>query len=219
MGWILAIVLALAALGGVVWLAGRGSHGNRAGWQVIAAALMFGLAGYAMQAHPYMPGASKAPVASAEGNAAAMVEARRALGGKDVALGSNWMVIGDALARHGQFADAAGVLLGAVESEPKNVEAWLALANALVGHADGMITPASLFAFQKAEEAEPGHPGPPFFLGLSMAQSGRFAEARGLWAGLLARSPADAPWRQDLVSRLALLDRLIAEQEVGAKPR
>lgn len=216
MGWVLAIILAAAALCATMWLGRERPAGS---WQVIAAVLMFGLAGYAFQAHPQMAGAPKAPLANATDNAQAMVEARQTLAGKPSDPGSNWLVIGDALARHGQFADAAGVLLGAVEKEPGNVDAWLALANALVGHADGAITPASLFAYQQAERAAPEHPGPPFFLGLAMAQSGRFKEAQGLWAGLLARSSADAPWRADLAARLALLNRLIAEQEAGAKPR
>ena len=214
MGWVMAIALAAAAFGAVIWL-GK----SRATWQMIGATLLFGLAGYGLQAHPGLPGAPKEPLASSDGNAAAMVEARKALAGKSAVQGSNWLVIGDALARHGQFADAAGVLLGAVEKEPNNAEAWLALANALAGHADGTVTPAAFFAYQRAEQADPGHPGPPFFLGLAMAQSGRFAEARGLWAGLLARSPADAPWRADLATRLAMLDRLIAEQTAADAPR
>jgi cytochrome c-type biogenesis protein CcmH len=213
MGWILAIALALLSFGAVIWL-GK----SRNAWQVTGTALLLGLTGYALQAHPGLSGAPKAPLASADGSAAAMVEARQALSGKSAVQGSNWMVIGDALARHGQFADAAGVLLGAVEKEPNNADAWLALANALAGHADGTVTPASLFAYQRAEQADPAHPGPPFFLGLAMAQSGRFAEARGLWAGLLARSPADAPWRADLAARLQMLDRLIAEQQAAVNP-
>ena len=55
----------------------------------------------------------------------------------------------------------------------------------------------------------------PESLGLAMAQSGRLAEARGLWAELLARSPADAPWRADLEQRLQKLDAFIAQNQAG----
>jgi cytochrome c-type biogenesis protein CcmH len=99
-----------------------------------------------------------------------------------------------------------------VEKEPKNGEAWLAMANALVSHADGTLSPAALYAFRRAAIAAPDHPGPPFFLGLAMAQSGRMAEARDLWAQLLEDTPADAPWRADLESRLNRLDQFIAGQ-------
>jgi cytochrome c-type biogenesis protein CcmH len=119
----------------------------------------------------------------------------------------------DAFARHGQYADAAGILLGAVDKNPKDADAWLALANALVGHAEGTLSPAALYAYRNAAIAAPNHPGPPFFLGLAMAQSGRFADARSLWADLLASTPPDAPWRADLQDRLTRLDALIARQD------
>ncbi|MEY4239135.1 MAG: hypothetical protein RL339_1736, partial [Pseudomonadota bacterium] len=80
------------------------------------------------------------------------------------------------------------------------------------GHAEGNLTPAALYAYGRAAQADPAHPGPPFFLGLALAQSGKLAEARGLWAELLGRSPKDAPWRQDLAERLQRLDAFIAMQ-------
>src|SRR5690606_18598839 len=125
---------------------------------------------------------------------------------------NNFLIIGDALARNGRYADAATVMLGAVEKDPKNGEAWLAMANALTSHADGQLTPASLFAFQRAADADPAHPGPPFFLGMALAQSGRVAEARNLWAELLQRTPPDAPWRADLEDRMKQIDAFIARQ-------
>jgi cytochrome c-type biogenesis protein CcmH len=69
----------------------------------------------------------------------------------------------------------------------------VALGNTLVGHSDGLITPAAQFAFQKAAKISPEHPGPPFFMGLALAQSGKLVEARAIWAELLRRAPADAP--------------------------
>jgi cytochrome c-type biogenesis protein CcmH len=60
--------------------------------------------------------------------------------------------------------------------------------------------------------AAPNSAGPPFFLGLAMIQSGRLGEGRAMWADLLARSPADAPWRADLEKRLGELDGFVASQ-------
>ena len=59
------------------------------------------------------------------------------------------------------------------------------------------------FAFEKAAAISPNHPGPPFFLGLGLAQAGKLDEAGDVWRGLLARAPKDAPWKADLESRLA----------------
>jgi cytochrome c-type biogenesis protein CcmH len=47
-------------------------------------------------------------------------------------------------------------------------------------------------------------------MGMALAQSGHLTEARAVWAGLLARSPANAPYRLDLAEKLARLDQLIA---------
>jgi cytochrome c-type biogenesis protein CcmH/NrfG len=41
------------------------------------------------------------------------------------------------------------------------------LGNALVLHADGMMTPAAELAFQRAAKLAPDHPGPKFFYGLA----------------------------------------------------
>jgi cytochrome c-type biogenesis protein CcmH len=139
------------------------------------------------------------------------VAARQKLSGSPP--GANkWLVVADAMARNGQYADAAEMLRGAVEQNPKDSDAWLAMANALVSHADGRLSPAAILAFRRAAAAAPESPGPPFFLGLAMAQSGRFQEARQMWAEVLARSPADAPWRGDLTAKLEQLDQLIAAQ-------
>ena len=169
------------------------------------------MAGYALQASPGLPGAPKTAAEAASGNSAELVAARKQLSGGAVQ-GNSWLTIADAMARHGQYGDAAEMLGGAIVIEPHNAEAWLALGNALVGHAEGMITPAAIFAYQRAATEAPDDPGPPFFLGLALAQSGRMAEGRALWADLLARSPKDAPWRADLMDRLARLDGFIAQQ-------
>jgi len=215
MSWALAVLLAVVAFCALAFLL----KAPRKGWEAIGAALLLGIAGYGLQASPGLPGAPKPPAESLSGDAGSMVEARRLLEGEGAALGDSRVVIADALARHGQYANAAAMLRAAVEENPHNAEAWLALANALVSHADGLLSPASLFAFRKAAQAEPDHPGPPFFLGLALAQSGRLGEARALWADLLERSPPDAPWRPDLEARLARLDQFIASQEAAPAAR
>ncbi|MFN5901442.1 MAG: tetratricopeptide repeat protein [Novosphingobium sp.] len=209
MTWALVILTALAAFALVLAL-----RAPRKGWEAVGAALLLGIAGYAFQASPDVAGAPSLN----QGRAALLCLLRSGLrrvlaetpnSGQGL---NRWLVIGDALSRNGQYGDAAGVILGAVEKEPKNADAWLALGNALTGHADGTLTPAALYAYRRAAQADPGHPGPPFFLGLALAQSGKLPEGRALWADLLARSPADAPWRADLAARLERLDAFMAMQ-------
>ncbi len=207
-GWIIAAALALVSFG----LLTAVFRLPRKGWEAAGAALVLGAAGYFLQGNPREPGAPREPAEKASTrNSAAAIAERDKLNGARPGQDAN-LVTADAFARHGQFADAAEILRGAVAKNPGNAAAWLALANALVQHSEGNLSPAALYAFNRAESADPANPGPPFFLGLALAQSGRLAEGRAIWAALLARSPADAPWRADLRARLAELDAFIGRQ-------
>lgn len=214
MTWIVVIALALAAFAALV----LGFKAPKQGREAIGAALLVGLAGFAWQASPAQPGAPKQAAEQQQASGAALVAARKALADGSVAPADRWTVVADAFSRNGQFAEAAGVVLGTIEKDPANADAWLALANNLVAHAEGNLSPAALYAYRRAAEADPQNPGAPFFMGLALAQSGRLAEGRAVWAELLARSPAEAPWRADLTRRLAELDAFIArQQEAGAQ--
>jgi cytochrome c-type biogenesis protein CcmH len=205
MTWVVLIALTLVVFAAALLL----RRGQGEGWEVIAAALMVGLAGYALQGHPGVAAAPKAPAVDVDKNGEAMVAERLALSGADPTQ-NKWQVIGDALARQGHYADAATILRGAVEADPKNSEAWVALGNALAAHAQGSLSPAVLFAYSHGAQADPKAPGPPFFLGLAMARAGRFEETKALWQALLDRAPAEAPWRKDVAERMARLDQVMA---------
>jgi cytochrome c-type biogenesis protein CcmH len=73
-----------------------------------------------------------------------------------------------------------------------------------------MVTPAALEAFGRAQSIDPLNPGPEYFLGVAYLQSGEIRAARGVWADLLKRSPADAPWVEGLREEVARLDDMIA---------
>ncbi len=208
--WLPLIALAAAAFAVAVVLVKL----PRSAWALFAAALLFGLAGYALQGSPGLAGAPKmAAVDNAESNFA-LVDARRQMFDPDM-VPSRYVTVADGFARRGKFEDAAGLLSGAVSENPNDGEAWLALGNALVEHANGTLTPASLYAYGQAEKVLPGHPGAPYFLGVALIRSGRAGDARALWAETLANAPADAPWRPQLEERLARLDELISQ--IGAQ--
>jgi cytochrome c-type biogenesis protein CcmH len=208
MTWVLVVLLAALVLMATI-LVFRLPGGAR---EALAAALLLGLAGYALQGRPGLSGSPTAARESANGDeGTATVESRRELASEN-GKRNRWLVIADAMARNGNYGAAAEVLRGAVAKDPNDADAWLAMAVALVSHAEGQLSPAALYAFGRAEAAAPASPGPPLFLGLALAQSGRLAEGRKVWADLLARSPADAPWRADLTERLAQLDAFIAER-------
>ena len=204
MNWLPILALVLSVFLAIAFV----FRAPRSGWEAIAATLVLGLAGYALQGHPGLAGSPHAPAEVVENSAALLVQERQKISGENPTSNS-WMMVADAMSRHGQYANAATILRSAVEKEPRNGDAWLAMGNALVGHADGTLSPSALYAYRQASAADPQAAGPPFFMGLAMARSGRFAEARELWAGLLARSPKDAPWRGDLEQRLVRLNQMI----------
>lgn len=208
--WAWIVGLALLAFALLAWAL----KAPRQGWEAIGAALALGLAGFAIQASPGQPGAAKVAQSQQDRAGPMLVEERRALSGA-VAMPNQpnrWLLTADAMTRNGNYGDAATMVLGAVESNPKDAEAWAALGNNLVGHADGVLTPPALYAFRMGGLADPAHPAPPYFLGLALATNGRLAEGRAMWAEALARAPADAPWRAGLAARLQRLDQFIAEQ-------
>lgn len=199
-------ILALAAAG---FLAATLLFGlARSGWTLFGAALLFGLTGYALQG---VPGQSASPSAGPQRIAETgdlMVAARREF--YDSQMPSRYTVTADAFARQGQFQTAGNFLTNAVIDDPQDDEAWVALGNALVEHADGQLSAAALFAYARAEELAEDNPAPRYFVGLAMLRSGEFAQGRRMWAEILADAPEDAAWRPNLQLQMERLDTLLA---------
>ena len=211
MTWVLIVLIAVAVFAALVWLLKL----PRGGWEWTGAALLLGISGYTLQGSPSQPGAPKPPVENPGTADAALIAQRQAMGSA-FGSGQSWLIVADGLSRQGQYGAAAQVLRNGVHQNPKDADLWVALGNALVGHGDGFISPAAQFAFQRAATISPTHPGPPFFMGLALAQSGRLAEARAIWARLLEQAPKEASYRADLESRLARLDAMIGAQGATA---
>ncbi|ASK88033.1 tetratricopeptide repeat protein [Sphingorhabdus sp. SMR4y] len=202
MGWIILFLLVLICAGALIILGKL----SRTTFEITAAALLLGVAGYAWQGNPGMAGVSVEPAEKPNSFDEDSIDARNELGER-FGTAREWLVFSDSLNRAGKHGAAANYLRNGVKEHPEDPDLWVGLGNALVVHADGVITPAAQFAFQKAADLSPEHPGPPFFLGLAYAQSGKIDQARAIWTELLERSSEDAPWRADLESRLAAMER------------
>ena len=213
MSWVVTLALAALSFAALAFVL----KAPRKGWEAIGAALLLGVAGFAWQARPAQPGAPKLAEERAPRDAGALVKARHDLAGDAGRVPNHWMVTSDAFARNGQFGDAAEFAKLAIQSEPDNSDAWLALANDLVGHAEGVLSPAARYAYRQAARTGPDQAGPPFFLGLALVTNGKPEECRELWVKALANAPRDAPWRKQMEERLARLDALIAAQAAGAE--
>ena len=182
----------------------------RSCYSLFGAALLFGLAGYALQGNPGEPSAPQAAHEREASNGSLFVDARRRFFDPQ-ALPSRYIVTSDAFARRGNFQDAANFAENAVSDDPRDAEGWVALGNALTEHAEGQLTPAALYAYSRAEAVAPANAAPRYFLGLGLLRAGEPQEARKLWADALANAPKDARWRDELAARLAQLDALLAQ--------
>jgi cytochrome c-type biogenesis protein CcmH/NrfG len=212
MGLAIAILLAAILLVGL-WRFGRLPLPTL---QLVAAGLLLGIAGYAWQGRPGLRGVTPPAPARQEDRDSEFGRTREAmLGSFDRA--SAWLTIADSYLRRGDTRNAAGVIRSGLRAHPNDPDLWVGLGNALVMHSEGMMTPAAQFAFDRAAQLAPAHPGPRFFYGLALIQGGRLAEAETIWRELLANAPADVSWRPMVEDRLRVLTEIRAIAE-GRKP-
>ncbi|HEX8669520.1 MAG TPA: cytochrome C biogenesis protein [Allosphingosinicella sp.] len=201
MGWIVAFALAAAALA-ALWRLGRLDRG---GLQLVAAALLLGLAGYAWQGRPALRGSPKSAAQRQPLPETGFMLLRRELLGRfDTA--DRWLSISEGFHRRGDSREAAGVIRSAIRAHPRNYQLWIGYGTELLVHGRGM-TPAAQLAFQRAGELAPGHPAPPFFFAAALAETGDLDTAEAIWRTLLARPSTSPAWRAALQRQVALVDR------------
>ena len=211
-GW---IALALAGLAtGAALVAMRLA---RPLWAAAAAALVLGAAGYAWLGRPALPPSLAAPVRTAGNVDPDMSALRLAMFGK-FTYAEPLFIASDGLIRAGAPRSAVTLLLGSIRAQRENAALWTALGQAYAVADDDTVSPASRFAFARAMQLWPDHPGPPFFAGLSYLRAGEFTKARALWAGALVRTTPGSRVRTEVAERLVLLDQLLA-MEAAPQPR
>lgn len=208
MTWMLPIALALAVLA----VAATVFRVPVRLWSTLGAALALGLAGFTFQARPGLPAAPAAARPADPQLGWAMIEARLAMIPENRRSRDPKVLTADAFTRHQQYANAVTMLNGAVASNPRDEDAWLAMGNALVEQAEGALSPAALLAYRRAQEAHPGSVGPGYFIGLSLIRQGRMDEASRIWRETLEGSAPDAAGRPQLQTLLSRLDAALAQQ-------
>lgn len=210
MSWLAVLTLAALALAVAVFVLRL----PRGGWTLFAAALLFGLTGYAVQGSPGLPASPKAARADLRQTGEQMVTARRQFFDQN-RQPPRWTLTGDGFARRGDYEKAAEFYRIAVAQDPRDQEGWLALGMALVEHAEGNLTPAATYAFEQARAIAPRNGGPQYFLGLVALNAGDLARAQALWSDALRLAPANAPWREAVAFQNARLGEIIQMREAG----
>lgn len=204
MGWIALALIGIAAAA-LLWRMGV----PRMLWTTAAAALMLGAAGYAVQGSPNRPASPAKPKREAMEIAAEVATLRGQIFSRFTA-DSAYETAADAMLRAGLPGNAVKVTLGGLDRYPRSIQLWTELGSVLVAHDGGNVSPAALFAFRRAMQLNPRHPGPPFFLGLGYIQAGQFPEARKAWVRALKLTPPNASYRNEIAERIVLLDQFMA---------
>ena len=134
-GWIIAFGIAILAMAALCFI-GRIPRVTR---EIVAAALLVGLAGYAWQGHPGLAGAPRQVAAEKEAQFdEKLAERRRSLAERYGPAGQ-WLIMSDSYGRRGLTKEAANILLSGLKQTPEDANLWLGMGNALVAHADGCL--------------------------------------------------------------------------------
>jgi cytochrome c-type biogenesis protein CcmH/NrfG len=210
MGWLLISILAAIVLF-ALWRFGRL---DRPALQLVGAGLLLAMAGYAWQGRPGLPARPAPAPLEKQLPESEFAESREEMLGRfDSA--AQWLTLAESYQRGGDTRGGVAIIRSGLRKSPLDADLWVGLGNALVIHADGMMTPSAELAFRRAAEIAPEHPGPKFFYGLALAQGGKFDEAESIWRGILEGAPPDASWRPMVEERLAMIGQARA---AGALP-
>jgi cytochrome c-type biogenesis protein CcmH/NrfG len=207
-GLVIAIALALLVGAGVM----LGARMSISKLTPVAATLLLGLAGYAWQGSPGVPGK---PVQAGSAQAKfdeALAQKRHDIGER-ISRATPYLTMSDGYARRGETQDAANILLPALRKYPDDSHLWVGLGNALMAHGNGVMSPAASYAFRQALAFQPNGVSPNYFYGLAMAESGDFERAKAIWLPLAARLPENAELREELIRNVVLLNALIKRRD------
>ena len=111
-----------------------------------------------------------------------------------------WRKLGEAQFAHGVYADAISSLERAAQISPKQAILWSSLGEARVMASEHDPMPSEALAdFHRAQAVDSSDPRSRYFLAVKQDLDGDHKGAITAWLALLKATPADAPWRSDLV--------------------
>lgn len=112
-------------------------------------------------------------------------------------------------------ADLARALLEATRARPENASLAMLYAESLILLGEGRITPAADLALTRVAALAPDMPALSYYRALGMIQNGEMRAAREELQALLARSPADAPWRGEVERQIVRTERALGMASEG----
>jgi cytochrome c-type biogenesis protein CcmH len=109
--------------------------------------------------------------------------------------GRGWSVLAPVLARLGRVDDAVRAFRNSITYNGESSERRADLGEALVAAAGGVVTAEAKGEFERAIALNADNVKASYYVGLAAEQDGRSSEAANIWRAMLAKAPADAPWR------------------------
>lgn len=117
--------------------------------------------------------------------------------------GRGWNVLAPVLERLGRYDEAVRAYRNSLAYNGESADRRSDLGEAMTAAAGGVVTAEAKGEFERAHALDADDPKANYFLGLAAEQDGRQDDAANIWRGLLAKAPADAPWRPLVQSSLA----------------
>jgi cytochrome c-type biogenesis protein CcmH len=131
-----------------------------------------------------------------------------------------WQELGFAYFELSRFADAAKAYERATTADPDSAVLWSSLGEALVMASERDPMPAAARqAFRKAIAIDREDPRGRYFMAVDKDLGGDHAGAIADWLALLADTPPDAPWEEDLrrtIEQVGQIHSIAVDQRIAA---
>jgi cytochrome c-type biogenesis protein CcmH len=120
--------------------------------------------------------------------------------------GRGWNVLAPVLARLGRYDDAVRAFRNSITYNGESAERRADLGEAITAAAGGVVTSEAKAEFEHAMALDGDTAKASYFLGLAAEQDGRASDAGSIWRAMLAKAPANVPWRPLVQAALARVD-------------
>jgi cytochrome c-type biogenesis protein CcmH len=180
---------------------------------LLAGALAIPLASLALYLFTGSPGLPSKPLAeriaidvdkASTNDLIAKVEARLREKPDD---GQGWAVIAPIYLNQGRSSDAAMAFAKAMSLVGETPERLAGFAKANVATNNGIVNEPAKLAYQRLLALDPERVEAKFWLAIAEEQAGKPDAAAAAYRAILAKGPADAPWRQAVEERLAAVQQ------------
>ncbi len=120
-----------------------------------------------------------------------------------------WRMLGLTQFNLQQYPEAAEAYAKALALEPDNIDFKSAYGEAVVQVAQGIVTPAAQALFADVLSKNPKEPRARYYDAIMHEQAADKSGALERWTALLADTPADAGWRNDVRQRIEVLGKAL----------